>query len=480
MSFADQPSSGTTPRRWGRRAAVATAVVLVLGAGSAVGLDATGRLPAGVLGSAASSPTPTPTVTPARPDAPAVLGPATGAAAQSLDVVALRALLRSPALGPGAGAVVVDATTGDVLLDEDSARGRIPASVAKLATTTAALVTLGPDHRLTTRVVEGSAPGEIVLVGAGDATLALAKPRRGAYPRAASLTELAAATATAVRPQAAAQPSPVTVRVDDSLFAGPAVSPDWPASYVGSGAVSPVSALSVDQGRVSAGSSARERDPALAAGRDFARLLTARGLTVADRVSRTTAPAGAPTLAQVSSPTVAELVETDLESSDNDLAEALLRLVAVGRDRPGTFTDGTGAVADVLTELGVPTDGLDLLDGSGLARGSSVAPATLAQLLATAAGREHPELRPVLTGLPVAGFTGTLAVRFDTSRTKTGAGLVRAKTGTLTGVSTLAGATTVGERTVVFAVMTDRVPAGGTLAARDALDRIAATVAAAP
>lgn len=492
---ADQPSRGTTKRSRRRSAAVALVVALVVAAGTVVGLSASGHLPASVPGGAAGTPTTSAPPTPTRPAAPAVLPAATGTAPAALDLTRLRALLATRALGPGPGAVVVDATTGVVLLDQDSARARTPASIAKLATTAAALVTLGPERRLTTRVVTGDRPGELVLVGAGDAALALARPLRGSYPRPASLTELADATAAALRVSARATPSPtasasstpatptttpstVTVRVDASLFAGPAVSPDWPASYVGSGVVSPVSALSVDQGRVSAGSAARERDPAVAAGRDFARLLTARGVAVTGPVTRTTVQPGATALAEVSSPTIAELVEATLATSDNDLAEVLLRLVAVSRDRPGTFADGTSVVSDVLTELGVPTGGVNLLDGSGLARGSVIAPRTLAALLAIAAGKDHPQLRPVVTSLPVAAFSGTLAFRFGTAGTQPGAGLVRAKTGTLTGVSTLAGVTASAGPTLVFVVMADAVPAGGTTAARDALDRWAATAAA--
>jgi serine-type D-Ala-D-Ala carboxypeptidase/endopeptidase (penicillin-binding protein 4) len=482
---ADQPSTGTTARGWGRRVALAAVATLVVTAVAIVGLEASGHLPADFPGNAAATPSPTPTPTPTRPAASSVLAPATSDAATPLDVAQLRRLLAAPALGPDPGAVVLDASTGEVLLDQDSARARTPASVAKLATTAAALAVLGPDHRLTTRVVAGSTPGELVLVGAGDASLALARQPRGAYPRRASLTQLADATAAALAsraPAATATPTPtgspaVTVRVDDTLFSGPAVSPDWPAAYIGSGVVSPVSALSVDQGRVSARTTARERDPALAAGRDFARLLSARGVSVRGEVSRTTAPSTAATLAGVGSPTTAELVEADLATSDNDLAEALLRLVATGSGRPGTFADGTAAVTDALTRLGVATDGLNLLDGSGLARGTTIAPTTLAQLLVTASGTEHPELRPVVASLPVAGFSGTLALRFGTPPTDAGAGLVRAKTGTLTGVSTLAGVTATGGRTLAFVAMTDRVPVGGTLAARGALDRFAAAVA---
>ena len=118
----------------------------------------------------------------------------------------------------------------------------------------------------------------------------------------------------------------------------------------------------------------------------------------------------------MSSPQLSSLVETMLLTSDNDLAESLIRLAAIGRDHPATFEGGTAAVAEVLTELGVPTDGLALLDGSGLARGSRIAPETLGALLALAAADGgDPRLRPLVTGLPVAGFSGTLADRFGTA-----------------------------------------------------------------
>jgi D-alanyl-D-alanine carboxypeptidase/D-alanyl-D-alanine-endopeptidase (penicillin-binding protein 4) len=242
--------------------------------------------------------------------------------------------------------------------------------------------------------------------------------------------------------------------------------------------VAPVSALEVDAGRVRPGSDRREPDPALAAGRALVRQLARRGVDVEPEVTRATALAGAQSLAEVQSPTVAELTELALQTSDNDLAESLLRLVAVRAGQPSTFAGGATAVLADLTSLGVPTQDAVLLDGSGLARGSAVPPAMLAALLVRAARGQPAALSALIEGLPVAGFSGTLEQRFTTGQPADAAGVVRAKTGTLTGVSALAGSTSVGRRPMVFVVMTDRVPSGATLQARADLDRFAAVLTA--
>jgi D-alanyl-D-alanine carboxypeptidase/D-alanyl-D-alanine-endopeptidase (penicillin-binding protein 4) len=461
-----------------RATLVVLTALLVVAAVTVAALDLSGRLPGGLVDDPTSSPTATPTLDPARSPAPSVLAaePTSPGPAPELAEVALDDVLASPSLGGAAGAAVLDVGSGQVLLDRDAASPRIPASVAKLATAAGVLTALGPEHRLATRVLAGAdgADGStVVLVGGGDATLLTRPSRPGDLPQRASLADLADQVVEALP---AGRSGPLRVNVDDSLFTGPAVSPDWPATYLTSGVVSPVSALSVDAGRVKPGSVAREADPALAAGRELARLLGRRGVDVAPEVTRGTAPAGTTVLGEVVSPTVAEMVELALLTSDNDVAEALLRLAATGRDLPSTFEGGTTAVLDVLGELGVPTDGVVLLDGSGLARGSAVPPDTLARLLLLAADGKHPGLAPLLDGLPVAGFSGTLALRFSSGVPGRAAGVVRAKTGTLTGVSALAGTTSVDGHPVVFVVMSDAVPDGATLQARDDLDRFAAVL----
>ncbi len=168
-----------------------------------------------------------------------------------------------------------------------------------------------------------------------------------------------------------------------------------------------------------------------------------------------------------------------LSTSDNDLAEALAHLVAHASGQPADFPGGVTAVIAAVQALGLPTDRLRLYDGSGLSVQTRVEPVVLGRVLVLAASAEHPQLRPILTGLAVAGFTGTLEPpRFDAPGTSPAAGLVRAKTGTLTGVSAMAGSVEdAAGRMLVFVFVADHVPAGGALPARAALDRLATAVA---
>jgi D-alanyl-D-alanine carboxypeptidase/D-alanyl-D-alanine-endopeptidase (penicillin-binding protein 4) len=296
----------------------------------------------------------------------------------------------------------------------------------------------------------------VVLVGGGDPTLGGRFAAPG-YPGTASLRALAGGLTGVTR-----------VLVDDSLYAGPVLGPGWKPSYVSDGDVAPVSALAVDEGRT-AKTGPRTSDPALSAGRQLAELLHVRA-----PVARTKAPSGATVLSSVDSAPVPELVESMLTRSDNDLAEALGRQVALASGQPASFAGAAAATAAVLQRLGVP--GFALRDSSGLSPLDRVQPRAVALLLAKAAG--DPTYAPLLSGLPVAGFDGTLGKRYRRPPSSAAAGAVRAKTGTLNGVSALAGlVTTRSSGVLAFDITADRVPIGTTLAAEAALDRVAAALA---
>ncbi len=207
--------------------------------------------------------------------------------------------------------------------------------------------------------------------------------------------------------------------------------------------------------------------------------LRRQGVTVTGPVARSRATTDAPVLGEVRSASVASITELALTDSDNLLAEVLARLTARTMKRTTTFEDSALAVLDAVRGLGVDVGSARIVDGSGLGHGSLVPARVLTDLLVLATGDKEPRLRPILAGLPISGFSGTLADRFTGVRTHRAAGLVRAKTGTLTGVSALAGLTVDADgRMLVLVLMADDVPPAGTLAAREAFDKAAVALTA--
>jgi D-alanyl-D-alanine carboxypeptidase len=398
---------------------------------------------------------------------------------------ALAGPLSAPALGPQVSALVADPVTGRVLLSENGSRPMTPASTTKLATGLAALAILGQNARFTTKVVRGATTGSIVLVGGGDPTLAVNPFPARDYPQPATLASLAQATARTLKAQGRRT---VVLGYDTSLYTGPGLAPGWPAAYVSGGDVTPVVPLEVDQGRLTrAGQpedsddpynlAARSQDPAAMAAGAFTRLLTADGIHVTGSPQPTTTKTRT-TLASVASPPVSALVAQMLEESNNVIAENLARQVAVAAGQPASFSGAAQAVTKELKRLGVTT-GIHLVDGSGLSPRDSIAPVTLVKVLELAAG--NPNYRALLGGLPVAGFSGTLSAGESVFSGISGAALgsVRAKTGNLGTVASLAGlAYDKSGGVLVFALMADQVPSAGMLDdAAAAIDAAAAALA---
>jgi D-alanyl-D-alanine carboxypeptidase/D-alanyl-D-alanine-endopeptidase (penicillin-binding protein 4) len=352
----------------------------------------------------------------------------------------------------------------------------LPASTTKLLTSTAALAALGPDTRFTTRVVAGRTPREVVLVGGGDPYLA-SKPltpeeELTTYPERADVVTLARATARAL-----AGRKRVRVVFDDSLFTGPTDNPKWRADYVPDDIVTPITALWVDRGASPTGFG-RSDDPSFTAAATFAGALRQAGVKVVGEPTRGIAAPDAATLASVESAPVAQLVERLLEVSDNEAAEVLAHHVGLAVSGEGSFTGGAAGVLSTLQSLGIETGADVVYDGSGLSRHNRLSPATMLQVLQVAARPDQPDLRALITGLPVAGFSGSLADRFAAAD-EVALGDVRAKTGTLSGVSSLAGLVTGRDGTqMVFVLAVDKTGGARESDVEAALDDLAADLAA--
>ncbi len=369
--------------------------------------------------------------------------------------------------------IVRDANTGEVLWDHTSERALVPGSTGKLLTAAAALLSLDSTSGLVTKAVAGPDAGTVVLVGGGDPTLtALPEGKEGVYPEPARLVELARKVKAAVK-------TPITrVLIDTSRYQGERMAASWDSADVKAGYITPIEPLMLDGGRIdpSAQDGERVAEPAQAAGTAFAELL---GVD-AKQVAETTANPNAKVLGAVSSAPVGELVENALRASDNVLAEVLAHEVAKARGATADFAGAAKETLAALAQAGIDTAGTELVDGSGLSAEDRVSSRVLgAVLTAAATPAKGPQdvqfLRPILTGLPVAGGDGTLATRFgDDAGSADGRGVVRAKTGTLTDVSSLAGVVTDTDgRLLVFALMSN---GGSPATVRPKLDDLAAAL----
>ncbi len=455
----EPPKAAPLHRRRRGLIAVAVIVVVLLGAGIAFGPTLVDALLKAQL---------------ADPPAPVRLNPAIKPLDQNAPLPtkagldnALAGALSNPGLGTFAG-VVLDAQTGQVLRQQNAGQVMVPASTGKLLAMSAALLVLDHDQRLTTKVVRGSQPGTVVLVGGGDLTLStLPVGKESVYPGAARFDDLIA------QARAAAGGDVTSVLVDTSRYTGPGLAPGWLPQDVAGGMMAPMEPVMLDGGRddPTKDYSPRTSTPAMEAAQ---RLAAGLGAT---QVSKGVAPPNAQVLAQVQSPTVQEMVDIAMQHSDNLLAEALAREVAIATGNAPSFGGSAKAVRDVLAQHGFDVTGTTMSDGSGLSLDDRTTPKLLSALLASATAPASPEgglapqsakLRGLLTGMPIAGGSGSLSDRYGGSP---GQGWVRAKTGTLNGVNSLAGTVVTKDgRLLVFALMSNGTSPA---VARPALDGVA-------
>lgn len=457
------------------RAIGATLLTVSLGAGAYLTLDAFDVVP-GYFTVASVVPEPQPF-----PTAPAiVLGGTPGFGLTSLDPAApipnpaavgslVTKLITDPRLGPATSVLVIDVLTGEVLGGANATTPLTPASTAKLLTAFAALTSMSLESTLPTRVVSPG-PGQIVLVGGGDIMLAAGAGDPTATNGRAGLADLAQLTAAAL-----ADETTVQLLLDDTYFTGPVAAPLSHPDNIPAGYIAPVQALAVNIGKVEEGvAPPRWPDPALHAAETFAAALAAEGVSVTGQIERTTAPGEATELARVESAPLVDIVEYFMHTSDNTVTEAVCRVVAARTGHEASFDGGTAAVLAAAESHGIDISGARLSDCSGLADESTLTATTLGQVLTAGLDPARPELRALVNSLPIAALEGTVAERYTESE---GAGTVRAKTGSLPGVTSLAGTVLdLDGRQLVFVVIANDT-AGGSIGARAAIDEFVAALA---
>jgi D-alanyl-D-alanine carboxypeptidase/D-alanyl-D-alanine-endopeptidase (penicillin-binding protein 4) len=334
-------------------------------------------------------------------------------------------------------AEVVNTANGQVLYSSRANDAARTASVMKILTSVVVLETLGPDYRVTTRVYQdASDPGRIFFVGAGDVTLSRTEPgKQSVYRDAPKLATLASQI------RAALGGTEVhTIVLDSSLWSASNGEGEWHDTWdprgLTEGYMAPVSALQVDADRDNPArqSSPRTRTPVMRAG---VWLREAIGETAANATLRIgTVPTSALQVASVQSQPMSRWISYMMASSDNALAEAMGRLVALDLGRPGTMSSLTPAYQNVLGSLGVRATDIIVQDASGLSRNSAVSPATINRVLALVEGSSRYQL--VRNSLTVAGKPGSLSTRFRGDQTDSH-GRIFAKTGWIRTGYSLAG-----------------------------------------
>ncbi|MDE3129123.1 MAG: D-alanyl-D-alanine carboxypeptidase/D-alanyl-D-alanine-endopeptidase [Gemmatimonadota bacterium] len=433
------------------------------------------------------------------------------------------------------GVLVVDPASGDTVFSLDAGKLFLPASNMKLVTASVALARLGAGFRYVTTlaargpVTDGTLHGDLLVYGRGDPTVSDSAVGDAMAPLRAMADSLSAAGIRRITGRLAVGadvfPGPTLgfgwswddlgesygAPVDELLFndgyalvhvrAGSvpgaavtaATSParDYPAVRVEARTVSRDAAAlpagdalravvdtlsgTVDVlGAIGAGDTATLvvpfTDPD---GAYLAALLEAlhdRGIAVDGQPADTTGPVD--TLVRMRSEPLGGLLPAVLKPSQNQMAEMLLRTVALQETGIGVADSAFRVERDQLVAWGAPDDGFVLRDGSGLSRYDYLSPETIVRVLAAMAA--SPDSAAFIAALPVAGVDGTLERRM---RGTAAEGNVRAKTGSLAGARSLSGyATTADGRRVVFSALCNNFSVSGGRVT-EALDAIAVGLA---
>jgi D-alanyl-D-alanine carboxypeptidase/D-alanyl-D-alanine-endopeptidase (penicillin-binding protein 4) len=327
-----------------------------------------------------------------------------------------------------------------------------PASTQKLYTGATALLVLGTDFRFRTEVratgpvlPDGAVNGDLVLVGGGDPTLVGDDLQRLAFAVAdAGIRRIGG-----------------WLYVDDTRWDRARSAPGWKPGWLGD-EVAPMSSVIVDGNRWRR-DTAYLQDPALANLDRFRVALERAGITIAGPDALGPAPASPGDLvASHDSAPLAALVGHMLKDSDNTYAEVLLKELGRTAGDPST-AGGIGVVWRTAASFGMGPG--QTADGSGLSRHDRAAPWHEVDWLINVS--RTPVADHVRYSLPLACGDGTLQQRFCATPA---AGKVFAKTGSLDGVSTLAGYTTTASgRAVAFSF--ELAGCASTAACRDAIDR---------
>jgi len=212
-------------------------------------------------------------------------------------------------------------------------------------------------------------------------------------------------------------------------------------------------------------------------GQVFAGVVKSHNLTYKGKIIFGKVPQGATFLVEHASEPVSTLIHHLMKSSDNLYSDALFTLMGAHQHGiPGTWHKGELAVKEFLTEVaGIDIEGMKLYDGSGLSHKNQISPEQLISLL-TWVYTSSPDKESFISSLPIGGVDGTLRTRMAHKNPHT---KVLAKTGSLRGVSSLAGFITPKDgHPLIFAIMINRDNKSAVMFKRQLEDQLCALLSA--
>ena len=329
--------------------------------------------------------------------------------------------------------IVVDAMTGEVIFERNSTQARKPASVIKLLSATSVLSYIDSQKVFNTNIYKGVDPGTIVINGEYDPWISMIQSQAQKMGRT-SLPRLGFNTINRYNELADAEAKRLKI-----LYTGL-----FPQDLAN------LQAFLKKRGIRT----------------------TAEKITAEDALLQSAEP-----LVLSASPTLETMVKWTLLWSDNVLAERLARLAAITSGETFNTQGVENTFHTVLTNFGIDPDKIEVADGSGLSKQNRVTAKAIADLLMKI--RNDPKYVSVYEGLPIGGVSGTLQKRFLTTAPQA-VGLVRGKTGTLSGTVSLAGYVDSEDRQYIFVAIADKIPRrySASERARDTLDRILGKIAA--
>ena len=328
---------------------------------------------------------------------------------------------------------LIDVSTGEIVFESNAFSQRKPASTMKILAAAATLKHLQPDQVFTTRVSLGTVPDSIVIDGEFDPWISMdhrvaTKMNRTSFPRIAfnSLSKVKESSGGSIK----------KLKVYyNGIYANEVAS--YKAFYKKRG-------------------------------------VTAAFIKVSDEKATSLV---SEEILTSESPQVIKMLDWFLLWSDNQLSERMAKIAA--KYAGNEFNDEGVAVtfAEILISFGINPAQIVVIDASGLSRENKVTAHALAQLLYKI--HSDPVLSRLIESLPVGGESGTLRNRYIETAPDA-VGLVKAKTGTLTGTVSLAGYVQSGDREYAFVIIADKIRRTNSASdrARKTLDRYLAKIAA--